>query len=244
MYLENLVIDAVEPQRLGRFWGAVVGGQRLTDEPDGFETRLSVEGGPVLDLCFPRVPEPPLEPPTDPPRLHVDLSGGAHQAEEVDRLLGLGARRLDVGQGDVPWVVLADPEGNRCCVLEDRAAYPDSGPLAALPIDSADPDRDADFWSWLTGWTDVVGVAPRSLRHPSRRGPVLELVAEHAPKGAAKNRLHLDVRLEAGDDPDRVEADIAERGGGRLHRPEWGELPWRSYTDPSGNEFCVLPAHV
>jgi hypothetical protein len=42
MFLENL-IDAVEPQTLGRFWEAAVGGERLTDEPDGFETRLSVE---------------------------------------------------------------------------------------------------------------------------------------------------------------------------------------------------------
>ena len=166
MYLENLVFDAVDPQRLGRFWEAVVGGERLTDEPDGFETRLAIEGGPVLDLCFQRVPEPPSEP----PRLHLDLLGGARQAEEVDRLLGLGARHLDIGQGDVPWVVLADPEGNPCCVMEDRAAYADTGPIAALPLDSADPDRDAEFWSWLTGWTDVAGVAPRSLRHPSLRG--------------------------------------------------------------------------
>ncbi len=75
MYLENLVIDAVEPQRLGRFWEAVLGGERLTDEPDAFETRLSAEGGPVLDLCFQRVPEPPFEP----PRLHLDILGGARQ---------------------------------------------------------------------------------------------------------------------------------------------------------------------
>ncbi|MDT4985763.1 MAG: hypothetical protein QOF95_3253 [Pseudonocardiales bacterium] len=238
MYLENLVIDAVEPQRLGRFWEAVVGAERLTDEPDAFETRLTVEGGPVLDLCFQRVSEPP----TEPPRLHLDLSGGPSQAEEVDRLLGLGARQLDVGQGDVPWVVLADPEGNPCCVMEDRAAYADSGPLAALPLDSADPDRDAEFWSWLTGWTDAAGVAPRSLRHRSLRGPLLERCPEPVRKGATKNRLHLDIRLETGDDPDGVEASIAERGGGALH-PEWSsELPWRLYTDPSGNEFCVLPA--
>ncbi len=171
MYLENLVIDAIEPQRMGRFWEAVVGGERLTDEPDAFETRLTIEGRPALDLCFQRVPEPPFEP----PRLHLDLSGGARQAEEVDRLLGLGARQLDIGQRDVPWVVLADPEGNPCCVMEDREAYADTGPLAALPLDSADPDTDADFWSWLTGWTDVVGVAPRSLRHRSLQGPLLEL---------------------------------------------------------------------
>jgi hypothetical protein len=88
VYLENLVIDAVEPQRLGRFWEAVVGAERLIDEPDAFETRLTVEGGPVLDLCFQRVWEPLI----DPPRLHLDLSGGARQPEEVDRLLGLMER--------------------------------------------------------------------------------------------------------------------------------------------------------
>jgi hypothetical protein len=60
-------------------------------------------------------------------------------------------------------------------------------------------------------------------------------------KGTTKNRLHLDVRLEAAEDPDNVGESIAERGGSRLH-PGWGELPWRSDTDPSGNEFCVLPA--
>ena len=185
MYLENIVFDAVEPQRLGRFWEAVVGGETLTDEPDIFETSMIIEGGPVLDLCFPRVAEPS----TEPPRLHLDLSGGARQAEEVDRLLGLGARHLDIGQGDVPWVVLADPEGNPCCVMEDREAYAGSGPIAALPLDSADPDRDAGFWSWLTGWTDVDGVGLRSLRHPSGLGPLLELCPERSPKGATKNRV-------------------------------------------------------
>ena len=214
MYLENLVTDAVDPQRLGRFWEAVVGGEQLTDEHAGYETRLTVEGGPVLDLCFQRVSDPS----TEPPRLHLDLAGGARQAEVVDRLLGLGARPLDIGQGDVPWVVLADPEGNPFCVLEERAAYADSGPVAAFVLDSADPDRDAEFWSWLTGWTHVAGVAPRSLRHPSGRGPLLELVPERSPKGAAKNRLHLDVRLETGDDDaDGVEASIVQRGGARFH---------------------------
>ena len=237
MHLENLVMDAAEPQRLGRFWEAVVGGERLTDEPDAFETRLAVEGGPVLDLCFQRVPEPP----SGPPRLHLDLAGGARQAEEVERLLALGARHLDIGQGDVPWVVLADPEGGPCCVMEERAAYADTGPVAALPLACADPVRDAELWSWLTGWTEVAGVAPRSLRHPSRRGPLLELCPEPSPKGTAKNRLHLDVRLEPGDDPDGVAAGIAERGGREL-QPGWGDLPWRTFADPSGNEFCVLPA--
>lgn len=236
MYLENIIFDAVEPQRLGGFWEAVVGGERLTDETDIVETRLAIEGGPELDLCFQQVPNPP----TSEPRLHLDLLGGDQQADEVERLIGLGARHIDIGQGDVPWVVLADPEGNPCCVMENRAAYADTGPIAALPLDSADPDREAKFWSWLTGWTHLPE-SPRSLRHPSQRGPLLEFCPEPAPKGTGKNRIHLDIRLEAGDDPDEVAAGIAGRGGRELH-PEWGELPWRIYTDPSGNELCILPA--
>jgi len=139
------------------------------------------------------------------------------------------------------WVVLADPEGNPCCVMENRPVYTDTGPIAALPLESAESDRDAAFWSWLTGWTDAAGVAPRSLRHPSLLGPLLELCPERARKGTTKNRLHFDIRLETGDDPDGVAASIAERGGRELY-PEWGDLPWRLYADPSGNEFCVLPA--
>ena len=242
MYLENLVFDASDPQRLGRFWQAAVGGKMLTDEPDGYETRLSVDGGPVLDLCFQRVPERPSEP----VRLHLDLLGGPGQREVVDRLLGLGARHADIGQGDVPWVVLADPEGNAFCVMEERAEYVGTGPIAAVPLDAADPPADARFWSWLTGWVPVADVrvpggSSTVLRHPSGRGLLLEFCPEPQPKPETKNRLHFDVRLESGDDPDLVTAGIAERGGVELH-PGWGVLPWRTFGDPSGNEFCLLSA--
>ena len=236
MQLENLVFDAVDPQRLGGFWESALGSRRITDEPDQVESRLALGGGAWVDLCFQRVPTPPREP----LRLHLDLAGGDRQAEVVDRLLALGAARLDIGQGSVPWVVLADAEGNPFCVIEDRAVYTDDCPIAALPLDSADPDRDADLWSWLTGWIDAPGVAPRSLRHPSGHGPLLELCPEPAAKGQAKNRLHLDVRLEPGEDHDDVAAGIVARGG-RPMSHDWGDLPWRVYADGSGNEFCVLP---
>jgi hypothetical protein len=238
MYLENLVFDALDPGRLGRFWETALGAQQLTDGDGIYETRLTIEGGPVLDLCFQRVPEPPSEP----LRLHLDLYGDTGRDDVVERLLGLGASHLDIGQGDVPWVVLADPEGNPFCVMEHRPSYVDTGPIAALPLDSADPDRDAEFWAFLTGWVDVDAVAPRSLRHPSLTGVLLELCPEPGPKGDGKNRLHLDVRLETGDDPDAVAAGIAERGGREVFHPEWGDLPWRFFVDPSGNDLCVLPA--
>ena len=140
-------------------------------------------------------------------------------------------------------VVLADPAGNPCCVMEQRATYADTGPIAALPLDSADPERDAEFWAWLTGWIEVPGDADRALRHPSLKGPYLELHRERAAKGPAKNRLHLDIRLEAGDDPDELAAGIAGRGGRELQMG-WGDLPWRHFADPSGNELCLLPART
>jgi Glyoxalase-like domain len=56
-------------------------------------------------------------------RLHPDFRPD-DQAAEVDRLLALGARRADVGQGEQPWVVLADPEGNEFCVLAPRGSQP------------------------------------------------------------------------------------------------------------------------
>jgi hypothetical protein len=236
--LENIVIDAVDPQRVGRFWEAALGCEQLTDEAEGYETRLSIPDGPTLDLCFPRVPDASA----GQLRLHLDLLGGRSQHEIVDRLLGLGAAHLDIGQGDVPWVVLGDPEGNAFCVMEERSAYAGTGPVAALPLECADPERDAEFWAWLTGWVDSPGVAPRSLRHPSMRGPLLELCPEDAPKGTAKNRIHLDVRLEAHDDGDEVLAQIAERGGREIDLGQ-GPLPWRTCADPSGNEFCLLPHH-
>ena len=231
MHLENIVWDARDPQLLARFWAAALG----ADPFDGECSRLHLGGGAWLDLCF----QPGPDAPTDDQRLHLDLLGGTRQAEIVEELLALGATHADIGQGDVAWVVLADPEGNPFCVMPERTAYTDTGPIAALPLDSADPARDAEFWSWLTGWVeDPFGSG--TLRHPSRRGPLLALCPEPAPTSAAKNRIHLDVRLEPGDDADAVAAGISERGGRPLEA-DWGDLPWRSYLDPSGNELCVLP---
>ena len=52
-------------------------------------------------------------------RVHLDLRP-ADQAAEVERLIRFGAKRIDIGQGDVSWVVMADPEGNEFCVLAPR----------------------------------------------------------------------------------------------------------------------------
>lgn len=240
MLLENITLDALDPRVVGAFWEELLGGRRITDEPDLVEVRLEVPGGPVLDLCVPRAPEPAAPG----PRLHLDLLGGPRQAEVVQQALDLGARHLDIGQGDVPWVVLADPEGTPFCVMEERAEYrADGGPVAALPLDSADPARDLAFWQALSGWRPESTSMPAALRHPSGLGPLLELCPETTAKPAGvKNRMHLDARLEPGEDLDDCVARAVALGGHEVEH-DWGTLPWRVLTDPSGNEVCLLPPH-
>ena len=242
MLLENIVVDSTDPGRHGRFWEAALATAPLTDHEDVYETRLEIPGGPTLDLCFPRVGSAPAAT----GRLHLDLAGGPDPAERLARLRGLGAQDLDIGQEDVPWTVLADPAGHAFCQMPTHPRDPSTGPIAALPLDSADPVRDADFWEYISGWTarpDLPDTAPGAvaLRHPSDRGPVLLLCPEPEAKGAHKNPIHLDVRLESGEDVEQVTAEIVARGGTRIQL-ERTDLPWRIFTDPSGNEFCVLPA--
>lgn len=237
MFLENVVIDALNPRALGRFWEGLLDTTTLTDTPDAFETRLPVADGPVLDLCFQPVPDPA----TPGPRLHLDIAGGARQTDVVERALVLGARHLDIGQQDVAWVVMADPEGNAFCVLESRPEYSRSGSIAAIPVDSSDPARDLEFWTELSGWVVEDTAMPAAMRHPSGFGPLIELCPEPGAKGPDKNRLHLDLRLEPGDDTDAVASRVLDLGGCQLH-PDCGDLPWRILGDPSGNEFCLLPA--
>ena len=240
MYLENVVVDARDPRRLGRFWESLLGGATLTDETASYETRLTVPDGPTLDLCFELVDEPPRPS----PRLHLEVYGGEveEQAAVVERALSLGATHLDIGQRDVPWVVLADPEGNAFCVMEARPEYAVSGPLSSLPLDSADVERDLAFWSELSGWVPVDSAMPGALRHASGRGPLLELCPEPRPKEPGhKNGVHLDIRLEAGDDADATAQRVLDLGGARFEH-DWGDLPWQVMTDPSGNELCLLPA--
>ncbi len=120
--IQSLCIDSTDPARLAAFWRDVLGWRITHDDPDEIVLEPpagSRADGVVPDLLFLRVPESKA----GKNRLHLDLRP-VNQAAEVARLEGLGARRVDVGQGpDATWVVLADPDGNEFCVL--RALRPD-----------------------------------------------------------------------------------------------------------------------
>ncbi|WP_433606418.1 VOC family protein [Dactylosporangium sp. CA-139114] len=111
--LAVIVIDAIEPRPVADFWCAVLGWRIVEQEPDIISLAPAAGAMPGIDVV--RVPERK----SVKNRLHLDLrADGSTQAQEVERVLALGARRADVGQGpDVSWVVLEDPEGNEFCIL-------------------------------------------------------------------------------------------------------------------------------
>jgi hypothetical protein len=111
-----VVFDCAEPEAIAPFWAAATGWPALGHDDQGVWLRDTTRGGPYLDLH--RVAEPK----TAKLRVHLDVAPfpGDDQEAEVARLRRLGARPVDIGQRDVDWVVLADPEGNEMCVLTPR----------------------------------------------------------------------------------------------------------------------------
>ena len=113
-------IDTQDPARIAAFWEAALGWRRTHEDPDEVVLEPPAgrpEDGVSPDLLFLRVPEAK----SVKNRLHLDLRP-VDQALEVARLEALGARRVDIGQGEQTWVVLADPDGNEFCVLRALSA--------------------------------------------------------------------------------------------------------------------------
>ncbi len=114
--LYNVTVDAHDPAALAAFWAQALGYRVAVATPD--ETAIEPPDDPA-DACPALVFVPVPEGKVVKNRLHFDLAPD-DQAAEVERLVALGARRVDIGQGAVPWVVMADPEGNEFCVLTPR----------------------------------------------------------------------------------------------------------------------------
>lgn len=113
---EQVVVGSSDPVALGRWWNEALGWVIVNDDPQEFE--IQPEPGRLPGILFLAVTDAKQAK----NRLHIDLRPD-DQGAEVERLIGLGASRVDIGQGDdVPWVVLADPEGNEFCVLGPRRA--------------------------------------------------------------------------------------------------------------------------
>ncbi|MFE4964234.1 VOC family protein [Streptomyces sp. NPDC056660] len=174
-------------------------------------------------------------------RVHLDLAtpSAAHQAELVARLRALGATPADVGQGDVPWTVLADPDGNEFCVLEPRESYRDTQPIAAVVVDCADPRAMARFWDEATDWTlHRVTDGHAVLRSAKGVGPYLEFLRKPGVK-TLPDRVHLDLAPCPSDDQEAEVTRLRALGAADLDLGQ-DDVSWRCLTDPDGHEFCVL----
>jgi hypothetical protein len=111
---EQVIVDASDPEALGRWWCDALDWVVVNDDPEEFEIRPTADRMPGL-LFVTAADRKVVK-----NRLHIDLRPDDRDAE-VERLVRLGATRADMGQGDQSWVVLADPEGNEFCVLGSRA---------------------------------------------------------------------------------------------------------------------------
>ncbi len=113
---EQVVVAAQDPVALGGWWRDVLDWVVVDDGPIVFEIQSEPDRLPgILFLASDSAK-------AGQNRLHIDLRPD-DQAAEVTRLVEMGASRVDVGQGDAPWVVLADPEGNEFCVLGERSVH-------------------------------------------------------------------------------------------------------------------------
>ncbi|MFB4289916.1 VOC family protein [Nonomuraea sp. ATR24] len=238
--LVQVNFKARDDSALGRFWAEALG-WRLSSEGPGV-TNLEPHGFDWPDpdgfyIDFVAVPDPE----TVKYRVHLDLAttSAEHQAELVARLTELGATPADVGQGDVPWTVLADPEGNVFCVLEPREVYRDTGPIATMVVDCEDPRAQARFWGEATGWTvHEVSDDHARLRSAEGTGPYLEFLRVPGPP-AVWNRIHIDLLPHPVEEQEAEVARLRALGATAADVGQ-GEVSWKVLADPEGNEFCVL----
>ncbi|ONI69928.1 glyoxalase [Kribbella sp. ALI-6-A] len=107
---EQVIVHSADPRALGQWWADALGWVVVYSSDDEFEIRPAPDQMPGLD--FVRLEEAKKSK----SRLHLDFRPDDQEAE-VARLIAHGARRVDVGQGEASWVVLADPEGNEFCIL-------------------------------------------------------------------------------------------------------------------------------
>jgi predicted enzyme related to lactoylglutathione lyase len=114
--LHHIVIDAHDLPNLARFWTQALGWKVLSERER--EIVIGTDENAPVGICFMPVTDQKIVK----NRMHLDITTEAQDRDqEIDRLLGLGAQRVDVGQtGKESWTVLADPEGNEFCVIRPK----------------------------------------------------------------------------------------------------------------------------
>ena len=114
--LHHIVVDAHDLPGLARFWTQALGWKILSEREN--EIVIGTDANAPVGMCFMPVTDQKMVK----NRVHLDLTSGAQdRGQEIERLVALGARRVDIGQtGEESWTVLADPEGNEFCVIRPK----------------------------------------------------------------------------------------------------------------------------
>lgn len=235
--LYSVVIDSTDHVAQARWWAQTLGWAVV--HVDDREAAVEPVSASPHDLALVFVPVP--EPKRGKNRVHLDLGSPTAQAQRdlVAQAQARGASEVDIGQTDVSWTVLADPERNEFCVLAPDRRVEHAGSLAAIVVDARQPAPLARFWAEASGWRiSCESHLVARLRHPQRRRPTMDLVAVADPT-PGKNRVHLDVAPDV-DGDQQVQVDRLVRLGARAVDVGQGDASWVVLADPEDNEFCVL----
>ena len=214
---KDLCIDAVDDERMSRFWAAALGLQRRHHPDSSWSLTGPTQQHGVWVNAVP-------EPVSVKQRVHIDV-----HAASVAEVEAFGATRAP---GAFPWTVMRDPEGGELCVFERAAEELPDYRLYEVVVDSADP---ASIAGW---WADVLDAHlvhdPRGFSYldevPGVPFDSFDFIPVPEPK-TVKNRIHWDV---TGSVPDLVSA------GAAVLRERGDTTAWTVLADPEGNEFCVF----
>jgi Glyoxalase-like domain len=217
---KDLVIDAGDPARLGRFWAGLLG-RDLHVHRDG---DADIAGStPQHTIWVNRVPEPK----TVKHRVHLDI-----YTRTLADLEALGSWVVEPQREDWLWSIMADVEGGEYCAFLRDEVPPER--LHGLVVDSADAAAQADWWAGVygvevthhrLGWSTIEHVPGM---------PIITMDFNQVPEPkTVKNRVHWDVEAAA------VEP-LVGLGATVLRPKDDGGIDWTVMADPEGNEFCVF----
>jgi catechol 2,3-dioxygenase-like lactoylglutathione lyase family enzyme len=229
-----LCFDANDPLRLARFWAGVLGRELTGDgvallpgDDTGFRIRFLTSQNEKAGQNL----------------MHFDLTSTSteDQQQTVARSLALGGQHIDIGQGDVDHVVLADPEGNEFCVIEPGSNFLDGcGFIGALACEGS---QDVGyFWSEALGWPLVWDQDQETAIQSPHGGTKITWGGPPLSPRPGKNRLHFDLAPPAHGDQQAEVARLISLGATRIDTGQ-GDVNWVTLADPDNNEFCVLPPY-
>lgn len=216
---KDFCIDAVDAEKLGRFWGAVLNLEvGMQDNGDGYLTGPT----PQHTIWINQVPEAK----TVKHRMHLDV-----RAESVGAVERLGATVVD--GSSFRWTVMNDPEGGEFCVFTWAGRADPGTRLTAIGIDSVDHVAIAQWWADVLGarcTTDPQGFSSVS---GIPGAPFEDIDFVPVPEGkTVKNRLHIDVTT--------VDLAALIDAGATVLRAQEPPIRWTVMADPEGNEFCAF----